>query len=156
MTMRTMRRKDRELAPEAAMELLARGEYGLLSTADLDGQPYGIPVSYVYRHPAIYIHSAPEGHKLDNLHANPKVSFCVVGRTRVLPERFSTAYESVIAFGAAGEVTGAEREAALVWLLEKYSPQQITAGQDYIARKGHLAKVIKVEITALSGKARRD
>ncbi|WP_231875317.1 pyridoxamine 5'-phosphate oxidase family protein [Desulfuromonas sp. DDH964] len=150
-----MRRKDRELAVDAAMELLARGEYGVLSTTDIDGQPYGIPVSYAYRHPAIYIHCAPEGHKLDNLHFNPKVSFCVVGKTRVLPELFSTEYESVIAFGVAAEVAGAEREKALVWLLEKYSPQQITAGEAYIASTGHLAKVIKLEITALSGKARR-
>lgn len=153
--MRTMRRSDRELTLEAAMGLLATSEYGVLSTADIDGQPYGIPVSFAYRHPAIYIHCAPEGHKLENLHFNPKVSFCVVGKTRVLPEQFTTAYESAIAFGVATEVTGTEREDALLWLLEKYSPQQVTAGKVYIDRKGQLARVIKIEIEALSGKARR-
>ncbi len=49
----------------------------------------------------IYFHCAPEGHKLENLSGNNKVSFCVVGKTQVLPDKFATNYESVIVFGTA-------------------------------------------------------
>ena len=137
------------------MEILARGEYGVLSTLGPDGQPYGIPVNYAYRHPILYFHCAQDGHKIDNLRYNPRVAFCVVGTTRVLPEQFATEYESAMAFGVASEVTGPERLDALIWLLEKYSPEHVDAGKAYIARKAQVTKVIKIEITELTAKARR-
>ncbi len=58
---REMRRKDRETSEEEACQLLAAGEYGVLSTVGADGEPYGVPLSYVYRDGEIFFHSAPEG-----------------------------------------------------------------------------------------------
>ncbi|WP_212636848.1 pyridoxamine 5'-phosphate oxidase family protein [Desulfacinum hydrothermale] len=150
-----MRRKDREMERTEAERLLAEGVYGVLSTADGNGQPYGIPLNYVYCNSAIYFHCARTGHKLDNLAANPRVSFCVVGRARVLPHRFSTDYESVVAFGEAREVEGVEKEQALVWLLEKYSPDHLDEGRAYLARQGAATKVIRIHIRHLKGKARK-
>ena len=43
-------------------------------------QPYAVPLSYVFHDQCIYFHCATEGHKLDNIRANPAVSFCVVGQ----------------------------------------------------------------------------
>jgi nitroimidazol reductase NimA-like FMN-containing flavoprotein (pyridoxamine 5'-phosphate oxidase superfamily) len=153
--MKQLRRKDRGLDARAAMELLAAGEYGVLSTAGKDAQPYGIPLSYIYRNDAIYFHCALDGHKLENIAANPGVSFCVVGKTRVLPEKFATEYESAVAFGVASEVQGDERADALLWLLEKYSPGFIEEGKKYIDKLDSVTKVMKITITHLSGKARR-
>lgn len=153
--MRALRRKDREIPPGEAEALLARGEYGVLSTVGVDGQPYGMPLSYAYRNNAIYFHCALEGHKLENLEHSPKVSFCVVGRTRVLPEKFATEYESAVVFGVASEVSGEEWENALLWLLEKYSPAFIDEGKRYIDLKEKATKVMKVAIHQISGKARR-
>lgn len=153
--MKKMRRKDREISLPEAREILGRAEYGILSTVDRDGQPYGVPLSYAYREGAIYFHCALEGHKLDNIAHNARVSFCVVGDTRVLPEEFATEYESVVVFGVASEVHGAERHNALVWLLERYSPGFIAAGNDYIRQKDKLTKVIKIDVRQISGKARR-
>nr|MDA8414483.1 pyridoxamine 5'-phosphate oxidase family protein [Desulfobacteraceae bacterium] len=82
-------------------------------------------------------------------------SFCVVGKTRVLPEKFATEYESAVAFGVASEVSGNERYGALVLLLEKYSPAFIEAGKSYIDQQDHATKVVKIEIEHISGKARR-
>ncbi len=87
---RNVRRKDREISIESATQLLAEGEYGVLSTAGTDGQAYGVPLNYVYKNNCLYFHCALEGHKLDNIKANNKVSFCVVGRARVLPDKFTT------------------------------------------------------------------
>jgi uncharacterized protein len=153
--MKTIRRKDREIALQEALVLLADGEYGVLSTVGKDSQPYGIPVNYVCKNNGIYFHCALDGHKIENIENNPQVSFCVVGRTRVLPEKFATEYESVIVFGVAAELHGDERTNALVWLLEKYSPGFMTEGRAYIAQKDNSVKVMKIAIEHVSGKARR-
>ena len=42
-----MRRKDKALPDAAAMQLLEHAEYGVLSTVDAAGQPYGVPLNYV-------------------------------------------------------------------------------------------------------------
>ncbi|MBE0686918.1 MAG: pyridoxamine 5'-phosphate oxidase family protein [Anaerolineaceae bacterium] len=120
---RSMRRKDRQMNQETANELLMRGEYGVLSSVDADGQPYGVPVNYVFDgKDSIYFHCAREGHKLDNLHTNPRVSFTIVGNHQIMDWKFSTAYESVIVFGVAEEVEGDEKYLGLKMLAQKFSP----------------------------------
>jgi len=153
--MRNVRRKDREIGIHEAQELLTTAEYGVLSTVGEDGRPYGIPLSFAYKNGCIYFHCALTGHKLENIAHNPQVSFCVTGATKVLPDQFATEYESAVASGVASEVQGAERHNALVWLLEKYSPGFIEEGRRYIEQKDSLTKVIKIEISQISGKARR-
>lgn len=152
---RELRRKDRGIDSREARELLARGEYGILSTVSADGTPYGVPLSYCVLDGAIYIHCAVAGHKLENLAADSRVSFCVVGRTEVLPEQFATRYESVIVAGRAQEVAGEEKQRALEELAAKYSPGLEEAGRRYIAAQGPRTRVFKVTIEAISGKARR-
>ena len=83
------------------------------------------------------------------------VSFCVVGKTKVLPDKFGTEYESAMVFGRASEVNGAERHDALLWLLEKYCSDFIEEGKQYIEQKNKITKVFKIEIDQVSGKARR-
>jgi uncharacterized protein len=151
---RTIRRSDRALTHEQAAEILRKGEYGVLSTVSCDGQPYGVPVSYAYANDALYFHCAVEGHKLDNLAANRRVSFCVVGGTEVLPDQFGTLYESAIVFGKAGELAGEAKRAALVELLKKYSPEFIEQGERTIESQFESTRVFKIEVETLSGKAR--
>jgi len=126
-----------------------------MSTVSKDGQPYGMPLSYVYKNDCIYSHCAVSGHKLENIEHNPKVSFCVVGKTKVLPDKFAIEYESTVAFGVASEVNGAERYDALLWLLEKYCSDFIVEGKQYIEQKDTITKVFKIEIDRISGKARK-
>jgi nitroimidazol reductase NimA-like FMN-containing flavoprotein (pyridoxamine 5'-phosphate oxidase superfamily) len=152
---RPLRRKDREIAAAEAQQLLARGSYGVLATVDADGQPYAVPLSYALHAGAIYFHSALDGHKLDNIRANAAVSFCVVGQTEVLAREFATRYESAVAFGSASEVAGDEKQAALIALLEKYSPDYLAQGIKYLAGKTDATRVVRIDIAHLSGKARR-
>ncbi len=152
---RQMRRSDRALPADETRKILLSGEYGVLSTVSSDGQPYGVPVSYCYTGEAIYFHCAPEGHKLDNLKSNSKVSFCVVGRTQVLPDKFATNYESAIVFGTALEVTGEEKHSGLVELLKKYSPEYLEKGLRYIEGDAEKARVYKIRVESFTGKARK-
>lgn len=150
--MKELRRKDKQISIQEAGELLTKAEYGILSTVGADGQPYGLPLHYVYKDNAIYFHCALAGHKLDNLEKNPKVSFCVVGNTELLPSEFSTNYISTVAFGVASEAQGEERYNGFLWLLEKYSPEYIEEGKKYIDKLDKVTKLIKIEVLHLSGK----
>lgn len=152
---RELRRKDRGTTETEARELLARGEYGVLATVSADGVPYGVPLSYCVIDNGIYFHCAPEGHKLENIAADSRVSFCVVGTTELLPEKFSTRYESVIVTGRAAEVMGAEKQRGLEGLVAKYSAGFFDAGLRYIAADSPKTRVFRIEIDAISGKARR-
>lgn len=152
---REMRRKDREIGCDECIEILKNNAYGILSTAGSDGQPYGVPLSYVYKDGAIYFHGAVEGHKLDNILANSKVSFCVVGQTCVLPDKFSTNYESVIVFGDAQEVADEEKTSALLEIIFKYSPDFIEKGKIYINHAASKTRVFKISIGHITGKAKR-
>jgi uncharacterized protein len=153
--MKSLRRKDREITSQEIIELLNSSEYGVLSTVGEDNQPYGVPLNYVYKNKFIYFHCARSGQKIDNIEHNAKVSFCVVGKTQVLPVEFATEYESAMAFGIASEVEGAERHNALLWMIEKYSPAFQEEGKLYIAQMEKAVKVFKIEINHISGKARR-
>jgi len=150
--MREMRRKDKEIGTDRAIDLLSEGEYGVLSTVDDDGQPYGVPLNYAYKDNCIYFHCALSGHKIDNIHSNPKVSFCSVGDTKVLPSEFSTDFVSAVVFGVASEVQGSERTNAFLLLLEKYSPDFMEEGKKYIEKYDKATKIIKIEIQHISGK----
>lgn len=152
---RELRRTDRGITETEARVLLERGEYGILSTCGSDGQPYGVPLSYCVMDNAIYFHCALEGHKLENIASKSRVSFCVVGATEVLPEKFSTRYESVIVSGQSAEVFGAEKQSALEGLVAKYSAGFCQEGLRYIASDSHTTRVIRLGIDAISGKARR-
>ncbi len=150
-----MRRKDKGIDEQMALAILQRGEYGVLSTVDDEGQPYGIPVNYAVLDGEIYIHCALEGHKLENIRSNEKVSFCVVGETTVLPEKFSTAYESAIAFGRAALVEEPEKRRALEAILDKYCSENLEAGAKYMEALFDRVSVIRVSVDRLTGKAGR-
>ncbi len=150
-----LRRQERGITESEARELLERGEYGILSTCDTAGQPYGIPLSYCVIDNAIYFHCAVEGHKLKNLAANSRVSFCVVGTTEVLPDKFATRYESVVVSGKATEVFDREKQLGLEGLLPKYSAGFVAEGLDYINAASEETRVFKISIDTICGKARR-
>lgn len=153
--LREMRKKERSINISEAIEILNKGQYGILSVITNEGYPYGVPINYVYMNNCIYFHCAMEGHKLDSTKLNNNVSFCVVGKTELLPNKFSTKYESVIVFGKAFEVLNEEKITALSAFVDKYSKEFKDAGDKYIKNSNNRTKVIKINIEHISGKARR-
>lgn len=150
-----MRRKDRSIDKEQAIKLLENGQYGVLSTVGENGYAYGVPLNYIYYSGNIYFHCAAEGSKLDNIAYNNKVSFCVVGNTEPVPDKFSYRYESVIAFGHAAEVFNKEKEDVLIALMQKYFGEFKEKEMEYVQKNGIKAKVIKINIEHLTGKERK-
>lgn len=151
-----MRRKEKLLSQNEATLILEKGDYGVLATISKDGYPYGVPVSYVYMDGKIYFHCAKGvGHKLQNINNSAKVCFTVVGDTQVIPEAFSTKYESIIAFGTAKEATENKFD-AMVKLIEKYSPEHKGNGVKFIEKAIDKVSVIEVNIETLTGKIAKD
>lgn len=148
-----MRRKEKEIDREKAAGILEKGQYGVLSTAGEDGYPYGVPVNYVYSDGSIYFHCAREGAKIDNIIFNDKVSFCVVGSTEPIPEKFSFKYESTIVFGRCVEVFEKEKIDALIALVKKYSGDFMEKGMKYIGNDSSKTKVLKINIEYITGKS---
>ena len=150
-----MRRKDRQISEAEALSLLEQGEYGVLGTVSTDGQPYGVPVNYCCLNGSIFFHCALEGRKLDNIRNNPRVSFCVVGNTEVLPAEFGARYESCIVQGMASESLAEEKRAALEGLIAKYSRDFFAEGHQYIEKLNAKTRVFKISVEAITGKARK-
>jgi len=150
-----MRRKDRAITEEEAIALLSKAEYGILSTVSEDGKPYGVPLNFCIIDHCIYFHCAVEGQKIDNIKQNKSVSFCAVGNTEILPDKFGTKYESVIASGEVEEVLDMNKQIALEGLLHKYSPEFIDKGIKYIKGLRKKTRVFKITINKLTGKARK-
>lgn len=152
-----VRRRDRLLDEESARELLRRGEYGVLSMVAEQGDAYGVPLSYVWDGAGcIYVHCAPEGRKLRCVDRVPEVSFCVVGATKVVPARFTTAYESVVVRARAVRGIPVEEQwMALRLLLEKYAPGECETGLHYAERSFARTEILRLEILAVSAKGKR-
>ncbi len=150
-----MRRKDRAVTEKEAIEILIKGEHGILSMCTPENEGYGIPLNYVLDNHQIYFHSAAAGSKLDYLRTNNKVSFCVVGNTTVIPSDFGTLYESAIVSGTTSEVDGNEKRDALIKIIEKYSTDFIIERNEYIDKLYDRVSVIKLSIQSITGKAKR-
>ncbi len=98
---REMRRKAQQLTNEEMNEVLSSCHTGILAVIGDGGYPYTVPLNYVFHNGKLYFHCAKEGHKIDGIRSDSKVSFCVVEKDRVIPQAFATNYKSVIAFGRA-------------------------------------------------------
>lgn len=152
-----IRRQDRLLEEDNAVLLLRNGEFGVLSLLAEGNVPYGIPINFVWDgKSSIYIHCAPEGKKLQCLVICPQVSFCVVGKTKVISNEFTTGYESIVLQGKAYTgLSTEERMKALTLLLDKYSPENKVIGLKYAEKSFHRTKIIRIDIEEWSGKCKR-
>ena len=149
---REMRRKRQLLPTKESVAILEKMTNGTLALHGDDGYPYAVPVSYVYADGKIYFHSATEGHKVDAILQNDKVSFCVVERDEIKPAEFTTYFRSVIAFGKACVLEDEdEKLSALRLLADKYSHGE--AGMEAEIAKGfnHLL-MVEITVEHLTGK----
>jgi hypothetical protein len=121
---RKMRRFRQQLSDEEAIKILENGKTGVLAVNGDDGYPYTVPLNYIYKDGKIIIHGAKAGHKYDAMLASDKVSFCVIDKDEIVPEKVTDYYRSVIVFGRVRIIEGDDlkREAALA-IGRKYAPE---------------------------------
>ena len=104
----------KELSLEAAHNLLSEQKTARLGCVLACGDPYVIPVNYLYKDGLVIIHSFP-GLKIDALRANSKACIQIDSIKNIFN------WQSVIAFGDFEEITGKqEREELLKEITERF------------------------------------
>ena len=123
------------------------------------GHPYTIPLNYLYVEAdepealgKVYFHSAKAGHKIDAIERDPKASFCVIADDTVLPDKYSTAYKSVIAFGTVHLIEGDLAHKALFDLGDKYNPHHEDRTLEEVNSAEDRCAMIEFTIEHLTGK----
>ena len=151
---REMRRKKQALSIAETLEILQTCTSGVLAVSGDEGYPYTVPVSHVYHDGRLFFHCALEGHKIDGIRRNDRVSFCIIAKDEIIPDKFATAYRSAIIFGRARILQkDAEKRFALERLVEKFSPGFAAEGQREIDRLWDQTCVVEVKIEHMTGKA---
>ncbi len=151
---REMRRKDRLMEQEQCIEVLKTNTRGILSVLGDDGYPYGVPVHHVYHNGKIYFHCAKVGHKLDAIAKEDKVSFCVVDHEKILQEKLSTQFKSVIVFGKAAVITDEEeRMDVFRAIIRILTPDLKEEDVDYAKAGVAHASIVGITIEHMTGKA---
>ena len=161
-TQRPIRRKDRALTEEEAIEVIKHTEHAVIATVDASGQPYATPITPVYLDGNVYFHSAAatNGRRYVNVMQNPKVSICFVGRGETasdeLPGEFSVNYASAIVEGRIELVRDeAEKKRIATAIAMRHVPQAGREGIEKYYAAGNKGIVVwKVRVTSITGKAR--
>ena len=107
----------------------------------------------MYADGKIYFHSALSGHKVDAIRSCDKASFCVIEQDVVKPEKYTSYFRSVIAFGRIHiEEDEAEKLAIARLLGNRYNPNHEEALQKEI--EGGLSRMLamRLDVVHLTGK----
>ena len=153
---RKMRRFGQQLSDGECTEILTRATSGVLALNGDDGYPYAVPLSYVYRDGRLYFHCAIEGHKLDAIRRSDKASFCVIDQDEVVPERYTTYYRSVIAFGRMRVLEDDEKRQAIEWLADRYAPGETERGRREAEAAWNRLCVLEMRMESMTGKQARE
>ena len=150
---RQMRRKRQQLTQEESIAILQKATAGTLALLGDDGYPYAVPISYVYNEGKLYFHSALNGHKVDAIRKYDKASFCVIEQDDVQPEKYTTFFRSVIAFGRIHIVEDEKEKLEIIRMLgNRYNPNQDDALQKEIESGLSRLLAIRFDIEHLTGK----
>ena len=149
---RPMRRHKQLLSMEGTKAVLDRCTSGVLSCIGDNDYPYGIPLSYIYYNDRIYFHCGKEGHKIDAIRKNPKVSFTVIDADKIVSAEYTSYFRSVIAFGKARVTEGDEWLKAFTVLCDKYSGDRSKEEIDKKILGCTRSHVIAIDIEHITGK----
>ena len=141
---RPLRRRDRQLTEDEALQIVRHAPHAVLSTADAAGVPYGVPVNAVYAEGNVYWHGTfMKSRKGDNIEA-------------VDVPAYSVNYASAVLEGTASRITDARerKEAALLICAQHVPGQSAEQNSAYYDREGDTVEVWKMTVTRISGKSR--
>ena len=118
-----MRRPLQALSQQECEAILEKNTSGVLALITPEGEPYPVPMSYVWADGVLYFHGAQQGCRMDAIRHCERAGFCVIDQDLVAPEEYSTHYRSVIVTGSICVLTDPEKkEEGLLRLAEKYRP----------------------------------
>lgn len=149
---RDMRRYRQQLSAEQCREILAAAPRGVLAVNGDGGYPYTVPLDFVQDEGKLYFHCAAEGHKLDAVRRDGRVSFCVLDKGERPQGEWAYYFNSVVVFGRIAVVTDeALRLDKLRKLGLKYYPDAATVEQE-IKKNAARAVVLELTVEHMTGK----
>jgi nitroimidazol reductase NimA-like FMN-containing flavoprotein (pyridoxamine 5'-phosphate oxidase superfamily) len=141
-----VRRTDKLMTHERALSTLVEGYCGRLATVGADGQPYCVPLLYVWIDGEVWLHNArSKGHLRANIDGEPRVCFEIDSAGPVFPYgRFecdsTVAYASVILFGRARVIEDrALKQKFCEALMSKYGDPSWDRPKGFFPRLDHIA-----------------
>ena len=146
-----MRRAERERNDPAWIEDVFR-DAKVCRVAFACPEPYIVPMCFGYEKNRIYLHSAPEGKKMDLFSSGPRV--CIEFETGVelvnagQPCSWGMKYRSVIASGTAHVVEGKEEALRALSLIARHYGAEGIIPPDLPARLA----VIRIDLEEVTGK----
>ena len=149
-----MRKSRQEIKEQATLEeILGSQIICRLAMSDVD-RPYLVPVNYGYRDGFLYVHSAPEGKKIDLLRKNPELSFEVEDRVKITTGEkacdWSTRYRSVIGSGRAEILSGEDsKQEGLEVIMAQHGAPDL---REFDAGNMKRMVILKIRITSMTGK----
>lgn len=151
------RMKTHQLNEEQIALLLAKTQTASLATVNSDGTPYVTPIHFIHQDGHIYFHGLPAGLKVENIKANPSVSFaayemeCLLYDPDEKPCDTNTKYHSVIIQGSASFIDDAQKkEQILRGIVQKYTPHLSEKPLPVNMVNG--TAVVQIEILSITGK----
>ncbi|MCR5394892.1 MAG: NimIJ family nitroimidazole resistance protein [Bacteroidales bacterium] len=153
MEFREMRRKRQQLSDAESISILEQSTSGTLALLGDGDYPYAVPISYVYNDGKLYFHSALAGHKVDAIRRCDKASFCVIAKDDVQPERYTTFFRSVIAFGKIHIIDDeAEKMETARMFGNRYNPNDDESLRQELEKGLSHMLMIRFDIEHLTGK----
>ena len=149
-----MRKSRQEITDNATLEEILSKQL-ICRLAMMDGErPYLLPFNYGYRDGYLYIHSAPEGKKIDLLHRNPEVCFEVEDSVEITTGEkacdWSTRSRSVVGYGTVEILSDDKsKQQGLEVIMAQHGAPDLTEFDP-----GNLKRmvILKNRITTISGK----
>ena len=150
---REMRRKGQQMSDDECIDILRNATSGTLAVLGDGGYPYAVPLSYVYVDGKLFFHSALNGHKVDAIRNYDKASFCVIAQDNVQPQKYTTYYRSVIAFGHVHIIDNEEEKLQTARMLGiRYNPGDDGSLQKEMEKGFSRMLMIRFDIEHLTGK----
>ncbi len=150
---KAMRRFRQQLSADECTAILHSATSGVLSLCGADMQPYGVPLSHVYYSGKLYFHSAVNGHKLELIKENSNVSFTIISKDEIHPEKYTTYFKSVIAFGKIRVVEDEEEKLGILEILgRRCNPHDRDSLANEIAKGARNCVALEMSIDRISGK----
>ncbi len=152
---RELSRKNKQIPVEECIAILENEKRGVLSVNGDDGYPYGMPMNHWYDKESgkIWFHCGLDGHRLDSVRNNEKVSFCVYDKGYMKDGEWALNIRSVVVFGRIRVIDDYD---TVVSVSQKLS-RKFTDDEKYIEKeiKAFAAKTLLLELTIehICGKA---
>lgn len=134
--------------------MLEQEPRGVLAVHGEDGYPYALPMDFVYDRAVgkLYFHCAKQGHKVDALRRDDRVSFCIHDEGYREEEDWALNIRSVIVFGRIRFVEDRDETVELVRMLGlKYypTPEEV---EEEIRKAVDRVQMLELTVDHMTGK----